>query len=410
MKPLNAFRTLPKDLRLVFLSLFLWTFGLGTYNYVWSIYLRELHASSEQVGLVYAIGFVAGALTMIPGGILANRYELRNLLIWGWILSIPPPLMFYFAHSWVDVIPGLLLLQVSAFNLPALNAYISATGDPRKISSAFGTVYSAAPLGIVVSPAVGSILLNWFQIRDLFLLAFVFFTVSTLVLFPVKRHPPVEKDSSMARLEFPQSKEDITILVLLAGGSAAFSVASPFLPLYFQDVMKFNVSQIQLLGAVQSLGTGVFAIILGRMAVARSQGRTMALGLVVAAIGLVGIALAGSLVLVPVMVFLFGAARGPGPVAYSILSGARRGASRAGRFGLYLTLDWMGFGGGSYLGGPLYALNPVYILEISSVSFLALALVSILGIGKVQSQVLAPTFQADSAASETIQARADSEV
>ncbi len=396
---LSSFRVLPRDLRLLFLSLFLWTFGLGLYNYVWSIYLRDLGANPSEVGLVFSIGFIAGALTMIPGGILANRYELRSLLILGWALSIPPPIMFFYASNWVEVIPGLTLLQVSAFNLPALNAYITGTADKQRISSAFGTVYSAAPLGLVVSPAVGGFLLTWFEIRELFLFAFLFFIISTILLFPVKRQPPLEADSSPAIVELPRSSRERTILVFLAGASIAFSIATPFLPLYLQDIVGLNKSQIQLLGAVQSLGAGVFAIVLGKLAVTRSQGRTMALGLVLAAAGLVGIGLTGSLILVPLMVFLFGAARAPGPIAYSILSHARKDASRAGRFGLYLTADWMGFVPGSYVGGPLYTLNPIYVLTVPAVSFLALGALSVVWIKKEQ----APRDQSETLASQAIQ-------
>src|SRR5947208_536755 len=161
-------RSLPRDLRLLFFSLFLWTFGLGIYNYVWSLYLTQLNANPEQVGLVSSIGFFAAAISMIPGGILANKYDNRTLLIIGWAMSIPVPILFYFSRTWSDVIPGLIVLQLSAFNVPAMNAFISALGDQKRMSSAFGAVYSAFPLGLVLSPAVGSLLLTWLSIRDLF--------------------------------------------------------------------------------------------------------------------------------------------------------------------------------------------------------------------------------------------------
>src|SRR5439155_464429 len=171
MSILSWSRTLPRDLRLLFFSLFLWTFGLGVYNYVWSLYLTQLSANPEQVGLVYSIGFFAAAISMIPGGILANKYDNRTLLIVGWAMSIPVPIMFYFSRTWPDVIPGLIILQLSAFNLPAMNAFIGALGDQRRMSSAFGAVYSAFPLGLVLSPAVGSLLLGWLSIHDLFCLS-----------------------------------------------------------------------------------------------------------------------------------------------------------------------------------------------------------------------------------------------
>jgi MFS family permease len=176
-------RSLPRDLRLLFFSLFLWTFGLGIYNYVWSLYLTQLSANPEQVGLVSSIGFFAAAISMIPGGILANKYDNRTLLIIGWAMSIPVPILFYFSRTWSDVIPGLIILQLSAFNVPAMNAFISALGDQKRMSSAFGAVYSAFPLGLVLSPAVGSLLLTWLSIRDLFWFTLALWTVSTIILF-----------------------------------------------------------------------------------------------------------------------------------------------------------------------------------------------------------------------------------
>src|SRR5437773_9403240 len=244
-------RTLPRDLRLLFFSLFLSTFGLGIYNYVWSLYLTQLNANPEQVGLVSSIGFFAAAISMIPGGILANQYDNRTLLIIGWAMSIPVPILFYFSRTWSDVIPGLIILQLSAFNLPAMNAFIGALGDQRRMSSAFGAVYSAFPLGLVLSPAMGSLLLGWLSIRDLFCVSLALWTVSTIILFPVKRQPPREVDSKARLLELPRSSRELTIFLLIFGVPAAIGITSPsFLPLFFHDQLHLTDSQIQLLGSV----------------------------------------------------------------------------------------------------------------------------------------------------------------
>src|SRR5437899_5581237 len=118
MRSLNllaSIQALPRDLRLLFLSLFLWTFGLGVYNYVWSIYLRNLGALPEQVGLVYSVGFIAAAASMIAGGLLANKYELRILIIICWAMSLCPPIMLYYCYAWPDVIPVILIIQSLMF-------------------------------------------------------------------------------------------------------------------------------------------------------------------------------------------------------------------------------------------------------------------------------------------------------
>ena len=367
-------RSLPRDLRLLFFSLFLWTFGLGIYNYVWSLYLTQLNANPEQVGLVSSIGFFAAAISMIPGGILANKYDNRTLLIIGWAMSIPVPILFYFSRTWSDVIPGLIVLQLSAFNVPAMNAFISALGDQKRMSSAFGAVYSAFPLGLVLSPAVGSLLLTWLSIRDLFWFTLALWTVSTIILFPLNRQPPREVDSKAPLLELPRSSRELTILAFLFGGAVAFSITSPsFLPLFLQDQLHLTDAQIQLLGTAQSLGSAIFAILLGRWAATRNPGSTIAKELMLVAGGALGIALAGSPLLVVPMVFLLGGARAPSYVAYSLLSNMREGKSRAGQFGFYLTFEQLGFVVGSFIGGLLYASNHTSVLITTSVLFVLLA-------------------------------------
>jgi len=78
---LSSVTRLQRDLRFLFLALFLWTFGIGLYNYVWPVYLRQLGASPDNIGLAYSVGYVAFAASMIPGAILSNRYDLRKVLI-----------------------------------------------------------------------------------------------------------------------------------------------------------------------------------------------------------------------------------------------------------------------------------------------------------------------------------------
>lgn len=369
--------SLPRDLRLLFFSLFLWTFGLGVYNYVWSLYLTQLNANPEQVGLVTSIGFLAAAISMIPGAILANKYDNRTLLIIGWAMSIPVPILYYFSNTWSDVIPGIIIFQLSAFNLPAMNAFIGQLGDPKKLSSAFGAVWAAAPLGLVLSPAVGSLLLLWFNIRDLFWVSLVLWTISTIILVPIKRQPPSKIDSTAPLLEFPRSRQELTILVLLFGAALAISISSPsYLPLFLHDQLHLSDPQIQLLGSIQALGSAIFAILLGRWAATRNPGSTMATTLLLVAGGSLGIFLAGSPLLVVPMVFLLGGARPPSYVSYSLLQNMRQGKSRAGQWGFYLTLEQLGFVVGAFIGGILYADNHASVLIVTGILFVALAALS----------------------------------
>jgi MFS family permease len=374
---LGSVQSLPRDLRLLFLALFLWTFGLGVYNFVWPLYLTQLNANPEQVGLVASVGAVSAAVSMIPGGILASKYDAKILLILGWAGSIPCPLLFYYAGMWADVIPGIVLLQVTAFNIPAMNLFIAEWAGKTKRSTAFGAVYSAAPMGLIASPALGGLLLNWVSIRELFWVTLAFWTLSTLMLLPVKPQPPHGIDSNAKLLELPKSSLEIAILLLLFGGTAALSITTPsYLPLFLHSRYGLTDSQINLLGSFQALGSAVFTILLGRWAATRNEGSTIAKQLLLVTGGIVGILVAGSPFLLVPLVFMVGGARAPSPVAYSLLSRVRRGKSRTGQFGFYLTFEQLGFFVGALIGGFLYSRSPESVFITTAILLLLFAALS----------------------------------
>jgi len=145
---------------------------------------------------------------------------------------------------------------------------------------------------------------------------------------------------------------------------------------HFQDQLHLSGAQIQLFGSIQSVGSAIFAILLGRWAATRNPGSTMAKELMLVAGGTLGIVLAGSPLLVIPMVFLLGGARASSYVSYSLLSNMRHGRSRAGQFGFYLTFEQLGFVGGAFIGGFLYAINHASNLITTSVLFILLALLA----------------------------------
>jgi MFS family permease len=202
----------------------------------------------------------------------------------------------------------------------------------------------------------------------------VLFSFSTSILFWMQRQPPVRTDARPHSLELPRSKSEIVLLVFLTGAAVAFSIVSPFVPLYFHDVQSLSPSLIQILGSIQSLGQTAFAFLLGGRADVQSRGRTMALGIIISATGIAGIVLTRNFLLAFPLVFLLGSARPSSYIAYSVLAHVRFGASRAGGYGLYLTLENLGFVAGSYIGGFLYSINPIdgFVVTASSFVFLAL--------------------------------------
>jgi MFS family permease len=333
------------------------------------------------------------AASMVPGGVLAAKYSLKPLLVLGWIVCIPVPLIYYFAHSWTETIPGIIILDASGFNLPAFNSYISAIGKEGSTSSNFGLVYASAPFGIAIGPLLGAWLLTFTSIRQTFLVTLVFFIVSSIPVLFIKSIPSQKiPNRHVWNLGFPRSQIGIVLLLFLCIAGIAYSSSLYFFPIYFSKILNLSPVLIQILGSAQQFGVAIFAISIGHRADIRGIGTSMALGLLLSSSGILGILLSGNFAFAIPMIFLFGAARGPSIVGYSILSNLdSKTGSKSGQYGLYLTFEYVGLAIGSILGGILYSANPTYGFTLSIVIFLILALT--VGLTRFQEKKSSPELK-----------------
>ena len=111
-------------------------FGEGLYFWVFPLYVRSLHADYMQLAIVTSALMGFAALAPLPGGLLADRFDRKKLLILSWTPWIFAPLIYSFAQDWVQLIPGTFCWGMSMLGLPAITAYvISTVGDKKKVAS-----------------------------------------------------------------------------------------------------------------------------------------------------------------------------------------------------------------------------------------------------------------------------------
>ena len=145
---------LNRDLKLLLLSNLIGAFGDGLYSYIWPIYIRGLGATPAEVGIVFAILGLASALTPIPGGFLADRYDRKKIMIFAWLIWIPVPLIFSMAQNWSQLIPGSFLYGCFIGG-PASSAYVATSAKKEKMTSTFTTLSAAWWFGYIFSPGIG---------------------------------------------------------------------------------------------------------------------------------------------------------------------------------------------------------------------------------------------------------------
>ena len=97
---------LNRDLKLVFTTNVVGSFGDGLFAYLLPVYMRNvLKTDPIQIGILYALTALAAAMTLLISGTLADRYDRKKIMIAGWLAWLPVPLIFAFARNWIEMIP-----------------------------------------------------------------------------------------------------------------------------------------------------------------------------------------------------------------------------------------------------------------------------------------------------------------
>lgn len=341
-----------RDLRLLFLSNFLWSFGAMLYTFVWPNHVRDLGGTEREIGILSSLMFATVATTLIPGGWLADRWERKRLMVATWGLAAFAPLLYALAGNWQGLIPGAILYCVFV-GWPAMEAYIADSVPPESLSRAFTLTGAGFGLGAIVSPLLGAWLLPTVGMRGLFLIAFAFFIFSTVALALMSPQRPTARHGTAA-LPTGHRRELFVwtaLFVAAAWGSAALR---PFLAPYLEDVLGLARPWILASSALLALGEVVLAPPLGRIG-DRDGPRALARGLLLVTAGCL-LLFAGAWVVAPAM-FLLGGDRVTTSLFRSAIgrwAGARRGLV----FGGTLVLANAAQALGPLAGARLYALNP----------------------------------------------------
>jgi len=259
--------TLNRDLKLIFVSNFVGAFGDGLYAYILPLYIRSLEASSADVGSLFSVFMLSAALTIIPGGFLADRFDRKKVMILGWIIWVPLPLMFSAATHWTQLFPvmGLYGFFISG---PATSAYVVTFARKDKVTLTYTLMSASWMLGYIFSPGLGGYLSAFIGIRSVFFLSFILYAVAMIVLLFI-RSQRAERPSDSRRTEqsgsdSPHAKKIVLLSLFFAAVFFVLNLVRPFTVQFFQDVYGLESVHIGVLGSIGFLGSAFFSIGLGK--------------------------------------------------------------------------------------------------------------------------------------------------
>jgi MFS family permease len=145
---------------------------------------EHFHVNSSTAVLSFIVAFgIAKAFTNLGAGALAERFGRRRLLIAGWVVALPVPLLIGVAPSWGWIVAANVLLGVNqglAWSMTVVMK-IDLVG-PKRRGLALGLNESAGYGGVALAAGLTGLLASTFAPRDVMVVAGAVIAVAALLL------------------------------------------------------------------------------------------------------------------------------------------------------------------------------------------------------------------------------------
>jgi len=263
-----------RTLVLLFLITFVMSLGMNSINPVWPLYIISLGATVFEASYVISLSGIVGTILRSPSGMASEKIGRRRIILASLILATIPPLFYMMATSWHELILWATMYG-SAFALfmPTRNAWIADLVEPEERAAAYSFLNMAFPIGGVIGPILGGIVVDRLGWRTLFILATAIHGVSLLPLIAIRdpRKPGFrpERPSIVSHLQGGQMKTLLLLILLQFLFGFGFGIVGPMIPLYLTERFRTPAT---LIGIFSSIGFGVTAF-LAQIPSARLAGR-----------------------------------------------------------------------------------------------------------------------------------------
>lgn len=322
-----------------------------------------LTAYTAVLGFITAFGFSKAGANYVTGK-LANRFGRKNILVLGWLIAIPVPILLLFANAWSVVIFANVLLGISqgftwsstvvmkidlvgekdrgfAMGLNEFAGYF-AVGIMAFVTGWLATEYGVKPypfyLGIGI--AVLGLIISWLFVRDTHHLVKLEEETNTIEkhenLF-VQTSFKNKTLSSVTQAGLVNNLNDGMIWGLL-----------PIVLVYYQ----FSLEQIGLVVAVYPAVWGIGQLFTGKMSDHYSKKRMLFWGMLLQGIAILVMAKTNDYVILIALSAILGLGTAlVYPTFLSVIAGATRPQQRAESVGVFRLWRDSGYAFGALLSG-----------------------------------------------------------
>ncbi|EKD90964.1 MAG: major facilitator superfamily MFS_1 [uncultured bacterium] len=318
-KRINPFLALDYfDFRLFFFGSFISQMGTQMQVVAVSWELYQLTHSASSLGLLGLSEFIPVILFALVGGIAADKFNRKKILIFSQIgLAIMAGVL---SIASIEGITSPLLIYIvmavsgvgMAFNMPARQGVLPHLVPRKYFMNAVSLNTLQRQTAIIVGPAVAGFMIALYGVETIYIFNAITFLILIMTLLPIKI-PAHEKKadfdwkSVMHGLKFVKSNQVLYSTMILDFLATFFGTATILMPIFAADIFHTGAKGLGLLYSAPAVGGVIAGLIMSSIHRVRRQGVIIIGSIVLYGLATVGFGLTTSFALALFFLALTGA-------------------------------------------------------------------------------------------------------
>lgn len=245
------------------------------------IYLTDLGASVQQVGLVFTATSLVSLLLQIFGGWVSDSIGRLKSIAIGSVGGVIGFLSLALAPTWqwmlvamaVAVFPGALVG-------PSFGAFIAENSAEENRGKVYGITGTIFQITGVIGPALGGLLMGRFGFRPMMFAVVGLYGVAAILRIwmatTMKEEANATRSNDLSMASFKTSIKKMWMLIVGGGiltwilitdgvRDVAFRLSGELQPLYLEQIGSLTIEQIGLLGSIFAIATMLTPMLSGKL-------------------------------------------------------------------------------------------------------------------------------------------------
>jgi MFS family permease len=142
----------------------LWMFTAFLWWPYRSLFILELGATKELLGMLLMIETLGQVVFQLPGGVLADRFGRKRVIVLGSAFRVTSCLVYLLSAHWLHTAPALLLASAGMLGLPAMTALIAESLPEESRSAGFAAYRTVTWMPMIVTSLLGGVFMDYFGV------------------------------------------------------------------------------------------------------------------------------------------------------------------------------------------------------------------------------------------------------